>query len=119
MPFYCFTCPVCGRERTLLREIKHRNDDALCTECGVIMHRDICAENPHAQSRGSCYSKEIHSDSLAISPSQVEEHKRKFPNIKIDLECRPVFDNYPDHDAYLEKTGFVKMPGKKKRKSRK
>ncbi|MCK4820551.1 zinc ribbon domain-containing protein [bacterium] len=119
MPFYVFSCPDCGRERTLLREIKHRNDDALCVECGVTMHRDLCAEKPNAQSRGKLYSKEIHSDSLAISPTQVEEHKRLFPDIKIDSQSRPVFDNFKDHDAYLEKTGFVKMPGKKKRKSRK
>ena len=119
MPFWDFKCPVCNKERA--RFLTKREHDTLC-ECGEIMKpvgpTDVI-EFPHAQSRGKLYSKEIHSDSLAMSPTQVEEHKRKFPNIKIDSECRPVFDNFKDHDAYLEKTGFAKMPGKKKKRSRK
>ena len=73
----------------------------------------------HAQSRGRLYSKPIHSDSLAISPTQVAEHKRLFPNIEIDSEGRPVFDNYKDHDAYLEATGFAKSPQKIRHKFQK
>lgn len=115
LPFYCFVCDSCGKKLTALRTMKHRNDVASC-ECGESMHRDLPAEAPHAQSRGRDYSKPIHSNSLAISPSQVAEHKRLFPNVKLDSECRPVFDNYTDHNKYLEKTGFVKMPTKRKRR---
>jgi hypothetical protein len=54
------------------------------------------------------YTTPLHSDSLAITPGQVAEHKQLFPNIEIDNECRPVFHNYTEHDNYLKATGFVK-----------
>jgi len=65
------------------------------------------------------YGSEIHSDSLAIMPSQVKEHQQKFPDVKIDNEGRPVFDNYQQHDKYLEQIGAVKMPQKIKHKKSK
>ena len=115
MPFYAFKCPKCSREQELFREIKNRNISIIC-ECGNYMERDLPAESPHAQSRGRMYGRPIHSDALAISPTQVAEHKRLFPNIEIDSECRPVFDNFPDHEAYLEKTGFIKHRNAPKRR---
>lgn len=65
------------------------------------------------------YAKPLHSDSLAISPSQRAEHQKLFPDIKLDDQCRPVFENYRQHDSYLEKTGFVKLKQRKKRRTKK
>jgi len=80
-----------------------------CPKCGISMAMD-CKIAIHGN-----YRTPIHSDSMAISPTQVDEHKRLFPNIEIDSECRPVFDNFTKHEAYLKETGFVKHPQKIKR----
>ena len=79
------------------------------------MERNWQESNIHATP--DSYSQALHSDSLAISPSQVEEHRRHFPDIELDNECRPVFSNYKQHDAYLEKTGFRKKRSRNRRKA--
>lgn len=55
------------------------------------------------------YSKPIVSQSLAINPCQAAEHRRMFPYIKLVDDQFPVFDNYQEHDAYLNEAGFVKQ----------
>jgi hypothetical protein len=55
------------------------------------------------------YQNPIHSDALAIHPDQRAEHEREFPNVRLDGQCRPVFDNFMNHEAYLKKTGFRKL----------
>lgn len=64
------------------------------------------------------YFKPLHSDSLAINPCQAEEHRRLFPDIGLDSECRPIFENYKQHDDYLKQTGFVKQKQHIKRKGK-
>jgi predicted RNA-binding Zn-ribbon protein involved in translation (DUF1610 family) len=99
----------------------------ICTDCGIIVEDNDAMEihkcpecdknmrwNCQARIRGN-YKHPIHSDSLAINPEQRAEHERLFPDIRLDKECRPIFDNYRDHEAYLKKTGFVKLPKKIKR----
>jgi hypothetical protein len=61
------------------------------------------------------YTKPIHSDALAIHPDQRAEHEKLFPDIRIDSECRPIFDNFTKHEAYLKKTGFRKETQKIRR----
>lgn len=89
----------------------------VCEGCHVRMKRDFRAENKNVGDHD--YSRPIHSDALAISPMQVEEHKRHFPDIKIDNEGRPIFDNFKKHDDYLKKTGAQKLRQKRKRRGRK
>lgn len=86
-----------------------------CT-CGKAMQRDYSGERVNAG--GKDYSRPIHSDALAISPTQRAEHERIFPNVKLDNQCRPVFDKFGPHEDYLKKTGFKKLPGKQKRKGK-
>ncbi len=91
----------------------------LCSKCEeTVMGRDWSAERPMAR-RTEDYDHPIHSDSLAMNPNQVAEHRRMFPDIKIDPECRPVFDNYAAHDKYLEACGLVKNPQKIRTRKRK
>ena len=73
-----------------------------CPECGGDMRWDL-----NISIHGN-YLRPVHSDSLAISPTQRAEHERMFPNIRLDDECRPIFDNFTNHDAYLKMTGFKK-----------
>jgi hypothetical protein len=74
------------------------------------MERDFQADLPHAAA--DTYDKPIISDAMAIPPEQIAEHKATFPDIKITDQGQPIFDNYAKHQDYLDKTGFVKQPGK-------
>ena len=69
------------------------------------MNRDLKADLPFASGD---YKRAVHSDSLAISPDQRAEHLQKFPNIKLDSQNRPVFDNFQKHQAYLDTCNIVK-----------
>ena len=116
MPVYSFRCVNCGHTDERVRSMKNCDKSCVCTECRHTMSRDIAADTPFVS--GGSYHRAIHSDSLAISPTQRAEHERLFPNIKLDSECRPVFDNFREHDAYLKKTGFRKERQKTKRKGK-
>lgn len=83
-----------------------------CPVCGSDMRWDL-----NIAIHGN-YSKPIHSDALAINPDQVEEHKKKFPNIELDSQCRPIFDNYVRHRNYLKATGFTKLRQKQRPKGK-
>ncbi len=113
MPEYSYICNLCYDKRTIVAGIHEDHNDQVCG-CGALMGRDYMADKPrvHADS----YHKAIHSDALAIDPSKRKEHERLHPDIKLDSKCRPVFDNFKAHEAYLEHTGHVKLPGKNKRK---
>lgn len=84
-------CPLCKQDMAL--------------DCKVAIHGN--------------YKHPVHSDSLAISPSQRAEHEKRFPNIRLDPQCRPIFEKFTDHENYLKKTGFVKHTQKIKRASAK
>ena len=112
MPVYSFRCKDCNNTKT---EFVHRHQDLVvpkCNKCNNKMVRDFKADmfRTHADS----YARPIHSDSLAISPEQRKEHEQKFPYIKLDSQCRPVFDNYKDHKKYLDANGYIKVQKKKK-----
>ena len=106
MPFYNFVCSECGSKQEVKRSMNRCDVPTLCI-CGAVMRRDFQADIPFA-SGGDYGARAIHSDSLAIAPSQREEHLKAFPKIKLDNQCRPVFDNYHDHQNYLDKCNIVK-----------
>lgn len=85
-------------------------DIVQCDECSRIIQRDFRADLPHAAS--DRYDNPVISDTMAVSMDQIEEHKRAFPDVKITPEGQPIMENYAQHEAYLEKVGFVKHPGK-------
>lgn len=116
MPTYCYKCEQCGHVFDKFRSMVDSDKIVLCSKCGSSTRRDWSAECPMAR-RTEDYDHPIHSDSLAMNPNQVAEHKRRFPDIKVDSENRPVFDNYVEHDKYLKACGLVKNPQKiRKRK---
>lgn len=117
MPIYSFKCPKCGRLYEHFHLMKAVSKTRKCV-CGAKVVRDIAADVPFV-SGGHQYRRAIHSDSLAISPDQVAAHKKQFPYIEIDSECRPVFDNFKNHDRYLKETNFKKEPQKIRRKGKK
>jgi len=105
MPLYCFKCN-CGETIEVVKPMSESHRLQLCA-CGEIMSRVYSFNCGNKE-----YAKPLHSDSLAITPGQVAEHQRLFPDVKIDSDCRPVFENYQQHNKYLEKTGFIKQPKK-------
>jgi putative FmdB family regulatory protein len=107
MPLYPFKCESCGRTQEEVRRIADRNESCVCT-CGNAMQRTFEVGNIDAANKE--YGNTRYSDSLAVSIDQIEEHKRKFPDIRIDAEGRPGFDTVQQHDNYLKACGFEKVP---------
>ena len=64
-------------------------------------------------------SVDIVSHSLAMHPDQIKEHKQRFPDIKVTDDGCPVFTNTQAHDKYLKAIGWKKVPGRKRRRSKK
>ena len=110
MPIYSYTCN-CGKKDMVVKPMSQFDRPELCPICNQTMQRDIAADAPRVHGN-RYYEKPLHSDSLAIAASQVAEHKRRWPDIEIDSEYRPVFTGYKQHDDYLKDTGFVKLPQK-------
>ena len=107
MKLRSYKCLACGR---------NFSDEAVnapnCPECGSDKTGMDCRVAIHGN-----YRHPIHSDSLAIHPSQRAEHEKMFPNIRIDKLNRPVFDNFVDHENYLTKCNLIKHRQKIKPKS--
>ena len=64
------------------------------------------------------YRRQIVSDSIAMNPYQIAEHRQLFPDIQVTGEGQPVFDNFADHEKYLEKCNVEKVPGKRKKRGK-
>lgn len=107
MPTYCYVCPECGQTQEMVRALREREELPTCA-CRTVMVRDFGAERANVGDRP--YRRPIVSNSLAINPSQIPEHKRLFPDIQITPEGQPIFESYRQHDTYLKKCGFVKNP---------
>jgi len=107
MPMYNYICDECGRTMRDVRPMKDRNKQTAC-ECGHKMRRDWSGQQTNIG--GDVYRKPIVSDSLAINPSQIQEHREMFPDVKVHPDGRPEFTSFRQHENYLKKTGFVKAP---------
>lgn len=115
MPIYTFICSKCYESEERILPMQKSDEPQFC-KCGYQMRRDFQTDIPHASGD---YKRAVHSDSLAISPDQREEHLKAFPNIKLDSQNRPVFDNFQNHQAYLNKCNIVKERKKVKSRTRK
>lgn len=106
MAIHRFVCGKCNEvvEDTTSKGIHY------CPVCNEAMRWDV-----GVQISGN-YDNPIHSDALAIHPDQRAEHEQTFPNIRLDEQNRPVFDNMHDHQAYLDKCGMVKQTQKLRHK---
>jgi len=102
--FVCRKCNVVVQDKNT--KVIHK-----CPDCGKDMAWD-CRIAIHGN-----YRRPIISDSLAINPSQIPEHKKRFPNIEITPDGRPIFDNFTKHENYLQATGFVKHKQKIRKKA--
>jgi hypothetical protein len=112
MPFYTYICGVCGDNKEIVKSIK---DDTIPKCCGQNMNRDYKTDLPFSGNHE--YGTSLHSDSLAVAPSQVEEHKRLFPDVALDSQCRPILTNVQQHDSYINARGFEKLEQRHKRRA--
>lgn len=116
MPQFSFICNECRTRKTEFVRSHSELEVPACPDHGPMsrnFHSDLISV------RADRYRTPIHSDALAIAPSQRKEHEKLFPDIVLDDKCRPVFDNFEKHEAYLNATGFQKNPGKQKRRAKK
>jgi len=111
MPCYVYKCPECSWTDEIVKPMSASNSVETCRQCGAVMNRDYALQGVHAAA--STYTCELHSDALAIHPSQRAEHERLYPYVPLDSECRPVLSNYRQHDSYLEKRGVLKSSRRK------
>lgn len=97
-----FTCDDCN---TTI-ESKDTREIHKCPKCGLDMRWNL---NVNSGTRGDY---RFVSDSLAINPEQIAEHKKEFPNVGVLPDGRIEFNSFRQHDRYLKKTGFYKHPKK-------
>ncbi|MFA5152423.1 MAG: hypothetical protein WC554_07700 [Clostridia bacterium] len=105
MAIHTFICEKCESRVQDAVTTVHK-----CPNCGNEMYWDLSGANMFGD---GTYSKELVSESMAISSSQVAEHKKLFPNVKLTKKdgcfC-PTFGDFKTHDSYLKACGFVKHP---------
>jgi len=118
MPRYEYKCPECGCEKEVVKIMAEVDRPEACDICEAIMKRDFQAENILVGAGRRSYHKPIVSDSMAVAPNQVVEHRRLFPDVKILDDGRPVFDNFSAHEAYLKKCNIEKIPQKKRKRGK-
>jgi putative FmdB family regulatory protein len=118
MPQYVYFCWRCDKDVEVIKPMKDTGIVEFCPTCQDRMERNFQAEGVFVGAGRRSYHKPIVSDSLAINPEQIPEHKKRFPDIKVTSEGQPVFDNFSDHEKYLKKCNVEKMPQKRKRKGR-
>ena len=106
MPLHNFVCDSC------MVMVQDTNTKGIhkCPECDGDM-RWVLSVSIHGN-----YRTPIHSNSLAINPEQRAEHEQKFPNIRLDDQSRPIFDNFTAHQKYLDDCNLVKNRQKIKHK---
>ena len=102
---WTFVCEIC--ERVIEKDEDPYDGDYNTECCGESMQR-IYPNHKQFHIIGAAYMRTKYSDSLAVSMSQIAEHREKFPGIEIDSQGRPGFDNVKQQDAYLETSGMVK-----------
>ena len=104
---WTFVCGICNR--VLEADEPPGLDNTRC--CDKYMQR-VYPNHKQFHIVGAAYMRTKYSDSLAVSMSQIAEHREKFPGIEIDSQGRPGFDNVKQQDMYLEVSGMVKHPQK-------
>jgi hypothetical protein len=110
--------------KEIVKPMREAGQEECCPSCPgtadggyVLMNRDYGSEGKGIV--GTEKGDTFWSQSLAISPSQFEEHKRLFPNVRVRSDGCIGFDSVKERSEYCDRTGFYKAPGKAKRRSTK
>lgn len=120
MPRYEYLCPNCRNKSEVIKPMAEADRLEYCNNCTLActLRRDFKAEGVLVGAGKRSYHKPIVSDSMAMNPDQIPEHKRLHPDIKVTPEGQPVFDNFADHEKYMKKCNIEKMPQKVRKKGK-
>jgi putative FmdB family regulatory protein len=114
MPTYVYKCKECGKGPVEVTKSMADSDRIEhCPECHRELTRSYAAEHS-GNVDGREYATPLASDSLAMHPEQIPEHRKRFPNIDIMPDGRPVFHNVREHSRYLKAIGWDKMPQRRR-----
>lgn len=113
MPQYCYKCRKCGAERSDHRGMSDPAPKFVCLECDMEMIRHYRAEGVSIGVHD--YATPLVSQSLAMHPEQIAEHRERFPKIEVQADGCPVFHNTNEHSKYLKEIGWKKQPQRRKR----
>ena len=118
MPLYSYICPNqhCAMPVEIMKPMAKSNRPEICPMCGSLLGRDYPADSVNVGIKE--YAGGFASDSLAMSPDQIPEHQRSFPDIEVLPDGRPNFRDTKQHSDYLDKIGWDKVPTKRKRKTK-
>lgn len=102
---------ICDEDGTIVRDT---NTEGIhhCPVCGRDMRWDL-----PGLGRGRGDYEHI-SDSLAIHPDDIPEHRRLFPNIDVLPDGRPKFTSTKQQEQYANKCGFDKKRQRTKTKGK-
>lgn len=106
MPRYDYYCEPCNEQMEIIKPMKDCSSDENCPNCGILMVKQFMGQNVGTPNKD--YSRCIVSHSLAMCPTQIQEHRRLFPDIQVRADGCPIFDNFKTHDDYLKKVGIQK-----------
>ena len=93
----------------------------VCDKCGhtvedentKIVHVCPCGEEMRWDLRGNVSGRgdyEHISDSLAVHPADIPEHRSRFPGVDILPDGRPRFTSTKQQERYAHACGFTKQP---------
>lgn len=108
MVVHSFVCDSCG---TVVKDTNAENVH-YCPKCNNAMRWDLVGIGIPAG------DYEHISDSLAIHPEQIPEHRQKFPGIDVLPDGRPRFTSPKQQERYAERCGFYKKRQKIKPKGK-
>lgn len=102
--FICDNCEISIKDTNT--KIIHK-----CPVCGGDMRWDLHFNG------GQTGDYEHISQSLAISPKQIADHKKLFPNVDVLPDGRIRFTSFKQHNKYINRCGFYKHEKKLKPKN--
>ncbi|MBW2604701.1 MAG: zinc ribbon domain-containing protein [Deltaproteobacteria bacterium] len=111
MPMYVYRCGKCTKVVGVIKPMADSDCAEKCPACGHPMRKHFADNIPTVYQDG--YSKDLHSDALAIHPSQRAEHRERYPDVEIDHLNRPVLTSVKQADKYYDGRGVVKAGGRK------
>jgi len=114
MPRYDYYCANCGVSIEITKPMVKCNSDEMCRVCGERMAKQFMGQNINTPNKD--YRTPIVSHSLAMHPTQIREHNKLFPDIHVQADGCPVFDNFKKHDDYLKQTGHFKETSRIKKR---
>ena len=114
MPIYCYSCEACGRTTEHSFGMHDAHPETMRCECGGTAERDFRAEQGHMKNTAWEPCNWIHSQGMAVHPSQVAEarafNKRHgVPTTDYDPTGAPIFTSPGQMKAYGKAWGAGKM----------